>query len=147
MDLDWPAAVRPGESLVALALRHGLGVASAHRAMADCDLLVRLFARAREMGADLQAMIARGLRERARFAAAVPRERNGELKRAGFRWDPERRVWWREMAVEDAAGLPFPTRRLGEGGGEVVNVEPELVVDFEAVRRRAAELLAAARGG
>jgi DNA polymerase-3 subunit epsilon len=134
--------LRPGESLVSLALRHGLGVASAHRAMADCDLLVRLFTRAREMGADLQEMVALGLRERAKFAAAVPRERNGELKAAGFRWDPDRRVWWREMAVEDAAALPFPTRRIGDPVSEV----PEVAVDFEAVRRRAAELLARAVG-
>lgn len=147
MDLPWPAAVRPGESLVGLALRHGLGVASAHRAMADCDLLARLFARARDMGANLEELIARGLRERAKFAAVLPYERREEARDAGFRWDPERRVWWREMAVEDAAALPFPTRRLGEGGGVIAVEAPEVVVDFEAVRRRAAELLAAARGG
>ncbi len=109
-DLEWPKQEKPGMSLVSLALAHDLGVATAHRAMADCDLLARLFTRSRELGADLGAMLARGLRPKASFVALVPFERKDEAKAAGFQWDAAKRQWLRTMAIEDAAALPFPTR-------------------------------------
>jgi len=36
--LTWPKQTRPGMNLVSLCLAHGLGVASAHRALTDCLL-------------------------------------------------------------------------------------------------------------
>ena len=110
-DLAWPRQEKQGMSLVALALAHDLGVAVAHRAMADCDLLARLFTRARELGADLPAMLARGMRPKAEFIALVPFERKDEAKAAGFQWDGARREWRRRMAIEDAAAMPFRTVR------------------------------------
>lgn len=112
-DLLWPRATRLGEGLISLALAHGIGVANAHRAAADVDLLARLFTRAAEMGADLEAMLARGLRPKALFQALVPFERNHEAKAAGFRWnDPVPKAWTRRMAIEDVAALSFPTREV-----------------------------------
>ncbi|MDM7992962.1 MAG: exonuclease domain-containing protein [Candidatus Fermentibacter sp.] len=143
--LDWPGQLRPGESLVSLALRHGLGVATAHRAMADCELLARLFARVAEGGADLQAMLARGLRSRARYRAVLSYERREEARAAGFRWDAARRAWWREMAVEDAGALPFPVRDLDEGEPGGLGAEEAVEVDYEELRRRGLELLEKAR--
>jgi DNA polymerase III epsilon subunit-like protein len=56
-DLEWGG--RRGDSLVQLALSLGLGVASAHRAMSDVDILSRIFSRYAEMGNDLEAMLLR----------------------------------------------------------------------------------------
>ncbi len=109
-DLRWPRG-KPGDGLVHLALAHGLGVASAHRATTDVDTLARLFTRAAELGADLPAMIAHGLRPKARFVALVSFEEKEAAKTAGFQWDASRREWWRTMAIDDAAALPFRTRR------------------------------------
>jgi DNA polymerase-3 subunit epsilon len=86
--------------------------ASAHRAMADCDLLARLFTRVAEMGADLDDMLAHGLRPKATFQALVSYESNHLAKTAGFRWNAEKRVWARKMAIEDAAALPFKVREI-----------------------------------
>ena len=111
-DLAWP---RPSESrsLVSIALAHGLGVATAHRAIEDCLLIARLFTRARELGADLEAMLERGLRPKALFVGLAPFERNDEMKAAGFAWDRiVKRAWARKMAIEDAAALPFATRQV-----------------------------------
>ena len=110
-DVQWPRAQKPGESLVKLALAHDLGVASAHRALADCDLLARLLTRIHEMGVDLQAFIARGLRPKGLFVVADRRfdeARNEQCKLAGFSWDRDvKRAWSRKMALDDAPLLPF----------------------------------------
>jgi len=115
MDLAWPRQQKPGESLVKLALAHDLGVSSAHRAAVDCDLLARLLTRVRELGVDLDAFIARGLRPKARFVVAArdyDPARNEQAKEAGFRWEPARKEWWRVMAVEDTAALPFDVQQV-----------------------------------
>ena len=110
-DLQWPKG-KQGSSLVSLVLDHDLGVAVAHRALADCDMLARLFTRARELGADLPAMLARGMRPKAEFAALVSYDDHKQASDAGFRWDGTAKLWKRTMALEDAAALPFRTRQL-----------------------------------
>lgn len=110
--MEWPRG-KQGDSLVNLTLAHGLGVATAHRAMADCDMLARLFTRVAEMGVDLGAMVARGMRPSAVFVALAPYEQKDVVKAAGFSWDGERKEWRRRMAVEDVAGLPFRVREVG----------------------------------
>lgn len=119
-DLLWPRARKPaGEGLVALALAHDLGVASAHRAGADVDLLARLFTRAAELGADLGAMLVRGLRPKALFIVAdrgFDAARNELAKLAGFTWDNlVPKAWGRRMVPEDTATLPFQVREVADG--------------------------------
>ncbi len=114
-DLAWPRATKPRESRVSLALAHGLGVGSAHRAAADVDLLARTLTRVAETGIDLPAFLARGLRPKARFVVAdrqFDAARNEQAKAAGFAWDAAARVWARTMAIEDAAALPFAVEWL-----------------------------------
>lgn len=111
-DIQWPKQTRPGSSLVELTLEHDLGVAVVHRAMSDCDLLARLFTRSKELGADLDAMLAKAQRPKARFVAYVPIPENDKVKVAGFRWDPIRKEWWRSMFIEEAAALPFKTLQV-----------------------------------
>jgi DNA polymerase III epsilon subunit-like protein len=111
-DLAWPKAPKLGAPLISLCLAHGLGVSHAHRALSDCDLLSRLLTRVHEMGCDLEALLARGLRPKATFQGLVPMSRNNELKEAWFKWKPDTKQWLRTMAIEDAALLPFPTREV-----------------------------------
>jgi DNA polymerase III subunit epsilon len=111
-DLVWPMQTAPGMSLVNLALAHGLGVATAHRAATDVDLLARLLTRCAELGHDLQAMLARGLRPKAHFVSLAPFDRKDEVKAAGFQWNGATKEWSRTMAIEDAKALPFAVREV-----------------------------------
>lgn len=113
-DVEWPAQHKPGMSLVALALAHGLGVAGAHRAMDDALLLAKLLTRAAEMGMDIREQVRRALRPKDRVISLAPFNDRELVKSHGFRWDPEHKTWWRRMPAEDALKLPFKTR-LGEG--------------------------------
>jgi len=111
-DLAWPLQTREGGSLVALALEHGLGVAHAHRAGADVELLTRLFDRVAEAGgaAALRALLARGLRPKALFQSTLPFEQNDTHKAKGFRWEAATKRWLRRMAIEDAEALGWARR-------------------------------------
>ena len=114
-DLVFPRGKGGRESLVSLALAHDVGVASAHRAFTDVDILARLFTRAKELGCDLEAMLRRGLRPKGRFVVAergFDEARNILVKAAGFTWDAGRREWSRTMAIEDAEALPFAVKRV-----------------------------------
>ena len=111
-DLAWPMSDKP-TSLAAVALAHGLGIASAHRAMTDCDTIARLLTRVAETQ-PLAPFLARGLRPKSRYQALVSFDTNQLAKDAGFRWNqPEAPgMWTRTMADEDAAALPFQVRRI-----------------------------------
>lgn len=108
-DIEWPHG-KAGDHLVHLALAHGLGVLHAHRALTDCDTLVRLFQRVAELGGDVPAMLARAMRPKVTVIAQVSYDDREKAKAAGFAWDPSGKFWHRAMAREDVAALPFPTR-------------------------------------
>lgn len=109
-DTPWPRQNRPGASLVQLALDLDLGVAYAHRAAADVDLIARCLTRAKQLGADLGEMVRMALRPKVRVVALVSYEERSKASSAGFQWDGEKKQWWRVMPAEDAAALPFPTK-------------------------------------
>ena len=109
-DLAWPMCDKP-TNLAAVALAHGLGIASAHRAMTDCDTIARLLSRVAETQ-PLAPFLARGLRPKSRYQALVSFDTNQLAKDAGFRWDAAAKMWTRTMADEDAAALPFQVRRI-----------------------------------
>lgn len=106
-DFEWPKSTRPNPSLVPLVLEHDLGVAVAHRALADADLIARLLTRCHELGHDLQAMLTRAMRPKALIRGLQRFEENQLAKDAGFRWDGDRKWWTRRMVPADAASLPF----------------------------------------
>lgn len=112
-DIQWPGEHSVGPGLVHLALGMGLGVASAHRAMTDCDTLSRCLSRAAEMGHDLVAMVERAMRPKGRFQALVSYDDRQKAKDAGFEWDGARKTWERTMFIDDAEALSFKTRRIG----------------------------------
>lgn len=108
-DFKWPLATREQGSLINVALDHGIGVASAHRALTDCRLIASLFDRM----PDLPAMFAVAMRPKALFVGMQPFDDNQLAKDAGFKWDrlvPKK--WARMMAIEDATALSFPVRRV-----------------------------------
>ena len=113
-DMLWPRG-KLGDSLVTLALAHDLGIGHVHRAAADVDLLARLFTRAYELGADLNAMLTRALRPKALYQAMVSFEEKDLAKEAAFRWERETRRWLRTMAKDDIAELGFPVREVVPG--------------------------------
>jgi len=108
-DFKWPLATREQGSLINIALDHGIGVASAHRALTDCRLIAALFDRM----ADLQGMFEVAMRPKALFVGLQPFDDNQLAREAGFKWDrlvPKK--WSRMMAIEDATKLSFPVRQV-----------------------------------
>lgn len=101
---------KSGDHLTHLALAHGLGVMSAHRAMADVDTLARILSRVHEMGHPLPALIERAMRPRVKVIALTSYDEREMTKAAGFAWEPTSKTWWKEMVAEDVAALPFRTR-------------------------------------
>ena len=113
-DFTWPAASRDVSGLIHLALEHGIGVSSAHRALSDCQLIAALFDRMALYGCDLQEMFAHAMRPKALFQSLQPFDHNEVAKAAGFKWDGTSKRWTRRMAIDDAATLPFKTIQLQE---------------------------------
>jgi DNA polymerase-3 subunit epsilon len=113
-DITWPGSTKGGRggSLAHLALSLGLGVAHAHRAMSDVDTLSRILTRLAEKGHDLEAMLVHAMRPKAMFHSLAPFEMKDIVKNSGFRWDPDRKVWWRRMAIDDVKELPFKVRQV-----------------------------------
>lgn len=109
--VSWPRG-RYGESLVQLALEHGLGVSSAHRAMTDCDLISRLLTRVHEV-ASLVEMVRRAMRPRVKVVALTRYEEIELTKSAGFAWNPSDKEWWRDCFEDEAVGFPFSVRISG----------------------------------
>lgn len=110
-DVPWPKS-KIGDSLVFVALAHGVGVTVAHRALTDCLLLAHVFERVAELGADVRELIRLALRPKAVFQALVSFEEKDKAKELGFVWRPDAKQWLRSMPPEDAAKLPFQVREM-----------------------------------
>lgn len=108
-DVVWPRAA-DSRSLTNIALAHGVAVVDAHRALADCMTIARLLTRVAELGHDVRALLEPGLRPKTTVVSLAPFEEKDVVKHNGFRWAPEQRAWWRRLATEDVAKLPFRTR-------------------------------------
>lgn len=104
--IDWPES-KPGDGLVHAALAHGVAIATAHRAMADCDTVARLLTRVAEKK-NLQELFERAMRPRKLFVSFAPFDQKDAVKAVGFSWDePVKGQWCRSMPPEDVAALPF----------------------------------------
>ena len=109
-DIQWPKAT-DSKSLISVALAHGVGVVSAHRALDDVMTLAKLLKRVGETHS-LDEIFEKAGRPKAKYEALVSFSQKDLAKSAGFRWDGERKSWWRKMAIEDVAALPFKTREI-----------------------------------
>jgi len=108
VDVDWPGD-KIGEDLVHLALSYGIGIVTAHRAMADVDMMSRIFTRVAENNS-LEDLLLRALRPKKKFVAIVTIHQKDMAKRRGFLWDEDKREWYRFMPPEDVDKLPFKVR-------------------------------------
>lgn len=113
-DLKWPRQ-GAGNSLIAIALAHGVGIVAAHRAINDCLTLARLFEAVPDIDARLEAAHAHALLPKGEVISLAPFEEKEIVKAHGFKWFPERKVWARTMALADAKALPFGTRAVARG--------------------------------
>jgi DNA polymerase-3 subunit epsilon len=113
-DIHWPNSTKGGRggSLAHLALSLGLGVASAHRAACDVDTLSRILTRIAERGKRLEPILLHAMRPKVMLHSLAPFEQKDLVKSHGFRWEQDKKVWWRRMPLEDAAALPFKTRAV-----------------------------------
>lgn len=121
LDLPWictcEAMVWPGDlhlrsnpSLRDLALAHDIPVWAAHRALTDCVYLAQIFERC----ADLEQRLLEALQPRHLYRAEVSYDNRHLAKAAGFRWDPESRIWSRRLSESQRQALEFPVVRLEE---------------------------------
>lgn len=112
-DFTWP---RGSGKLVEVALNHGVGVVTAHRALDDCLTLARTLTRVAETGHSLRRLVTEATLPRAEVRAHVSYDNRVEAKKRGFRWDPERRIWHRrvraDLIEELAAQWGFPLSTL-----------------------------------
>jgi DNA polymerase III subunit epsilon len=107
--IEWPES-KPGDALVHVALAHGVGVFSAHRAMTDVDTLARVF-QAVGRRCNLVDMLRLAMRPRVRVISLAPFEQKDVVKSFGFEWIPDKKYWVGEVFEEDVERLPFKTRR------------------------------------
>lgn len=138
-DLEWPRA-GSDRKLISVALAHGVGVASAHRAMADVETTMRLIERVAEIndanpsthlvvrpggvyqpwmvGMPINALpvwLARALRPKVLVEVAEKKfdeARNALAKAARFQWDATTKSWRRKVFVEDLKSFPFEVRQV-----------------------------------
>ena len=122
--VSWPKS-EIGAGLVHAALAHGVGVVHAHRAMTDCDILSRLLTRVAET-TPLVPLIQRAMRPRVKLEAVAPFDEKEKVKAAGFAWDDEKRIWWRDVPVDEISSLPFRTFSLTTS-----RVAVEAIVSYE----------------
>lgn len=110
-DWRWPRC--SGDSqLAAIALAHGVGLVSAHRAYTDVITLCSVLERVHQHWTPLPEQLAYARRPRSTFVSLAPFEAKDTVKAHGFRWVPERREWRRRMLPEDAESLPFKVREV-----------------------------------
>lgn len=102
-DFTWPKQHRPGQKLIDLALAHGIGVSSAHRALTDCQLLAALFDRMD----DLPEMIVSATSPKVKVKAEVSYGDRQLAKDAGFRWDGAHKQWVCKLREAELTKLPF----------------------------------------
>ena len=101
--ISWDG-IKPGPSLAALALAHGIPVLAAHRALTDCIYLAQIL----ERDPQLVEHLVEDLQPRRLVAADLPFSRKDEAKQAGFRWLPEAKQWQRRCTEAQIQALPFP---------------------------------------
>lgn len=115
-DFKWPLQTKSRESLVNLALQHGIGVSTAHRALTDCLLIAALFDRME----NLAEMLTYALRPKKQFKAEVSYQDKQLAKDAGFKWEADKKIWTRRMADEDTLELPFEVSPLCSDAAELL---------------------------
>lgn len=98
-EFKWPKYQKPGK-LIDIALAHGIGVSSAHRAMVDCWLIAELLNRVD----DPLALIEHALLPRNTYRSLQPFKQNELAKERGFRFHGDTKTW-RQKLTDDEYNL------------------------------------------
>jgi len=110
-DWEWPC-IESGKKLVEVALAHGVGVVSAHRAYSDVLTLCATLERAHEK-VPLAEMLRKALVPRKKYAAQVSYDNREKAKAAGFSWEAAPKLWTKRMTEAQAAEpMPFKLREV-----------------------------------
>ena len=88
-------------NLITTALNHGIGVTKAHRALSDCQLIAELFDRTEDLQGLFERAIARSNEPRYVVFAQVSFEKKDLAKSAGFYWNPDGKLWTKELRESD----------------------------------------------
>jgi DNA polymerase III subunit epsilon len=111
-DFEWWHG-KPGDSLISLAVAHGVPVTSAHRALTDCMLIAGILTA--NIGAvdssedgHLERILIRAARPRALVQGKQSYSENEKAKAAGFRFDSYTKRWLKRVPTEDVPKLDFP---------------------------------------
>ena len=99
-DFVWPHNSKPS-NLINTALNHGIGVTKAHRALSDCQLIAELFDRTEDLQGLFELAIARSNEPRYMVIAQVSFEQKDLAKNAGFYWNPDGKLWTKELRESD----------------------------------------------
>ncbi len=110
-DIAWPKP-SSSRSLVGMALAHGVGVVSAHRALDDVMTLCRLFERVAELGHDVDKMLTDALLPRITLQALQKFEDNDKAKAHGFRFDGGTKRWLKRVRKDQPGEYPFRIREV-----------------------------------
>jgi DNA polymerase III subunit epsilon len=110
-DFTWPKQHKSGQKLIDLALAHGIGVSSAHRALTDCQLIASLFDRL----PDLPQRIDRAISPKLLVQALVSYDDRQLAKDAGFTWSGKDKIWMRRLTLSEIDELPFDCQTLEAG--------------------------------
>lgn len=115
-EIDWHAIGAPSRALEVLAWSQGWFY-DAHRGVDDCLALVFLLTRPAPDGRPLSAhLIASARRPIYRvFAVGSPFEAKDRLKTRGYRWNPGRKVWYRDVGSPEA--VTAEEQWLGDNAG------------------------------
>lgn len=120
--LEWAAPSRSQEVLCAW---HGFFNLEAHRALSDADALLQLLETSRRLPELYRTAREPSYRLRALGAAF---EAKDALKARGYRWDPQERCWWTELAsqqaTDDEKQWAEATVYAGRFRGDVQKQEP-----------------------
>ena len=104
-DVPWRREGLESRKLEFLAYRFGVFY-DGHRAVHDCVAGVHVLAQPLPRGGvpAMQALLAAARRQDVLFrAVGAPFETKDLLKARGYRWRPDRKVWWKEVPEDDAA--------------------------------------------
>lgn len=119
MRMKWPLATG-NQKLTLLCADHGVPVFGAHRALADCFALANLMMRVADPPRSwvdpptLLDLYIDVMQPRALYvldSRGYNPAMNERAKAAGFRWNPDRKIWWCYMTTAEAAACPVPTRK------------------------------------
>ena len=108
-DVIWPIPKSSPLNLIHISVALGVPVISAHRAITDCILLSNCLGKVD----DLHQFLEDGL-NRKMYQALVSYDAREEAKKAGFQWNPEKKIWYRKLLPQEANALNFSIKLIGD---------------------------------